>query len=80
MKNKLGSHIYLTVYIFACFIRLENLVNQNSPFIIIYSNTKLGIKKKVLPEKKIDNDVLCCAQSISTTTIRSKVSASGFMI
>ena len=34
VKNKLGSQIYSLVYKFICFIRLENLVYQNNPFII----------------------------------------------
>ena len=34
-KNKLGSPIYCLVYKFnVCFIRLENLVYQNNPFVI----------------------------------------------
>ena len=35
MKNKFGCQIYFLVYKFnVCFIRLENLVYQNNPFII----------------------------------------------
>ena len=37
--KKLGSQIYSIVYKYVCFIRLENLVYQNNPIIIIHSDT-----------------------------------------
>ena len=57
MKNKSGSQIYLLVCKFnVCFIRLENVVYQNNPFIIIqyrpiintaWTLNQLNIKKQV---------------------------------
>ena len=40
-------------------------------------NTGLELSKKYCFVKKIDNNILCCAQSASTTAV---ISVSGFMI
>ena len=57
VKYKLGSQIYSLVYKFnVCFIRLENLINQNNPF-IIYTIGQSSIQQTTLNQLNITKQI-----------------------
>ena len=72
VKNKLGSQIYSLDYKYnVCFIKLENLVYQNNPF-IIYAIGQSSIQHTTLNQLNIPKQVFLNIYHFPSTLVSSK--------